>query len=409
MVFFELKFSPIAHTSLVLYPQRLDLFTLIFMSHSDIPLSLYIHFPWCVQKCPYCDFNSHAIKNSGVPEDLYINRLIADFEADLPLALDRPLQSIFMGGGTPSLFSHKAISKLLKHIESRLKFSNSIEITLEANPGTIERGKFQTYFDIGINRISLGVQSFNPKHLKKLGRIHSDLEACRSIEEIYQAGFKTFNLDIMHGLPDQTPIESQEDLKQALSFAPPHLSWYQLTLEPNTLFHAKPPSLPSDETLGLIEDQGFEQLKSAGLDRYEISAYSKPGHESLHNKNYWEFGDYLGIGAGAHGKISDPINKIILRTNKKKHPKEYLDLSQSFLQESREIPNSERPFEFLLNTLRLINGVDQNLFESRTFLPLSTISKNLKISREQGLIELNKLAATPLGLRYLNSVLESFI
>ncbi len=376
-----------------------------------LPLSLYIHFPWCVQKCPYCDFNSHAIKNSGVPEEIYIDRLILDFEQDLPLILDRdrPLISIFMGGGTPSLFSPKALSRLLKHIESRLKFSSTIEITLEANPGTIERGKFQEYFDIGINRISLGVQSFNNNHLKKLGRIHGSMEACRAIEEIYQAGFNTFNLDLMHGLPNQTPEEAFEDLKQALSFDPPHLSWYQLTLEPNTLFYAKPPVLPSEEILEIIETKGLDLLKNKNLTRYEISAYSKQNHESQHNKNYWEFGDYLGIGAGAHGKLSDPIKQIIVRTTKKKHPKDYLECSQNLLQESREIPESERPFEFLLNTLRLINGVENNLFLPRTFLPIQTISNPINLLREQGLIQPDKLATTPLGLRYLNSVLEKFL
>ncbi len=388
---------------------------------NKIPLSLYIHFPWCVQKCPYCDFNSHAIKNDGknnqIPEDLYIQALIQDLDQDLNLYFpeintQKPtLTSIFMGGGTPSLFSALALNQLLTHIQTKFTFSSSIEITLEANPGTIERGKFKTYFDIGINRISLGVQSFNPKHLKKLGRIHSDLEACLAIEEIHQAGFKTFNLDLMHGLPDQTPEESEQDLRTALSFNPPHLSWYQLTLEPNTLFHAKPPSLPSDETLGLIEDQGFELLKQAGLDRYEISAYAKKNHQSQHNKNYWEFGDYLGIGAGAHGKITDiNLNKII-RTSKKKNPKDYLNSQNlnTFIQDSQEILNPDRPFEFLMNALRLTQGVPETLFQERTLLPLSLISEKLKQTRDLNLILPNRLAPSPLGLRYLNSVLERFL
>jgi len=387
---------------------------------NKIPLSLYIHFPWCVQKCPYCDFNSHGIKNAGennqIPEEIYIQRLIQDLDQDLNLYFpeinthELTLTSIFMGGGTPSLFSAQSIFKLLTHIQKKLNFSKNIEITLEANPGTIERGKFRDYFNIGINRISLGVQSFNPKHLKKLGRIHSDQEAYLAIEEITQAGFTTFNLDLMHGLPNQTPEESEQDLRTALSFNPPHLSWYQLTLEPNTLFHAKPPALPSDEVLALIEDQGFELLKQAGLNRYEISAYAQNNHQSQHNKNYWEFGDYLGIGAGAHGKITNINSNKIIRTSKKKNPKDYLTSPVVMLtQETQEILNPDRPFEFLMNALRLIDGVEENLFEKRILLPLDLISDKLNQARDLNLILPNKLAATPLGLRYLNSVLEKFL
>jgi len=375
---------------------------------TTIPLSLYIHIPWCVKKCPYCDFNSHPVKDK-VPEDRYIDALLKDLELDLPKVWGRRLISIFIGGGTPSLFSAKSLDRLLAGIRARLPFNPSIEITLEANPGTIERGQFQEYKAIGINRISVGVQSFNPKHLKILGRIHQADEAIRAVEELHAAGYETFNLDIMHGLPEQTVEEALADLSQAIALKPFHLSWYQLTLEPQTLFYAQPPTLPLDDTLAEIEKQGKDLLASAGLQQYEISAFCQPGHESLHNLNYWQFGDYLGIGAGAHGKITDMSLQTVTRYWKEKHPHTYLN--QQFLAGEKIIDDSEMPFEFMMNILRLRSGFDAQLFTERTGLPLSTIESKLQQAYAKGLLERvgDVVRCTPRGALFLNDTISLFM
>ena len=290
------------------------------------PLSLYVHIPWCVQKCPYCDFNSHAQKGA-IPEQEYVQHLIADLEADLEKyqasIQNRPLHSIFIGGGTPSLFSAESIKLLLAEIQRRIPFSENIEITMEANPGTVEAERFKGYVDAGVTRISMGIQSFNDDKLQRLGRIHNAAEAKSAVSLAKVSGLKSFNLDLMHGLPNQTLEEALDDLRQAIKLAPPHLSWYQLTIEPNTMFAYRPPTLPDDDELWDIFEQGHQLLTEAGYQQYETSAYSKPGFQCQHNLNYWRFGDYLAIGCGAHGKLTFSDGKI-LRFSKTKHPKGYL-------------------------------------------------------------------------------------
>jgi oxygen-independent coproporphyrinogen-3 oxidase len=369
-----------------------------------IPLSLYIHFPWCIKKCPYCDFNSHK-KDSYFDEATYTQCLIKDFTEDYArLGQNRKIHSIFMGGGTPSLFSAEALAPLFQRIEPY--YSDNIEITLEANPGTIEHGAFKQYFDLGINRISLGVQSLNPRHLKALGRIHSVDDVARSIDEIKNAGFKNFNLDLMHGLPSQTLDEALDDLAKALQFTPTHLSWYQLTIEPNTYFANYPPQLPIDETLADIEDAGFELLNAHGFRRYEISAFARDNKRCQHNLNYWEFGDYIGIGAGAHGKITDRPNQKIIRTTKHKLPKNYLDPDKDFLSEHTEIEQKEQTLEFMLNALRLIDGFDLELISKRTFVDIETLAPLFAEAQDRGLIHLSNthLQPTAHGLRFLNDL-----
>lgn len=373
------------------------------------PLSLYIHFPWCVKKCPYCDFNSHALKDS-LPEQAYIEALTKQLKIEMPLIGEREIKSIFMGGGTPSLFSGQSMGLLLDFIRRHLKLSPDIEITLEANPGTVEQKRFQTYFEVGINRISLGVQSFDPIQLKKLGRIHSSDEARVAIDALQHAGFENFNIDLMYGLPEQTLEEALDDLKIALSFAPPHLSWYQLTLEPNTYFYRFPPPLPSDEFIAEIEDSGRALIQERGLSRYEISAYSK-NRVCQHNLNYWQFGDYIGIGAGAHGKRTDMNTARIHRTQCFKHPTQYLDENLGFYQKNHTIPENEISFEYMLNSLRLIQGTPIDNFSKYTFLALETIQPQLEIAYRKKLIYpfSNKLQATELGLQFLNDLTLLFV
>ncbi len=373
-----------------------------------IPLSLYIHFPWCIKKCPYCDFNSHK-KDSYFDEAAYIQCLIKDFTQDYArFGQNRQIHSIFMGGGTPSLFSAQALAPLFKTIEPY--YSDNIEITLEANPGTIEHGAFKHYFDLGINRISLGVQSLNPKHLKALGRIHSVDDVTRSVDEITTAGFQNFNLDLMHGLPTQTTDEALDDLAKALQFNPTHLSWYQLTIEPNTYFANYPPTLPIDETLADIEEAGFELLANHGFTRYEISAFARDPKRCQHNLNYWKFGDYIGIGAGAHGKITDCLNQKITRTTKYKLPKNYLDPDKDFLSEQTDIATQEQTLEFMLNALRLIDGFDLMLITERTFVDINTLWPLFAKAQDQGLIYLSNthLRPTAHGLRFLNDLIMVF-
>ncbi|MGI0118830.1 radical SAM family heme chaperone HemW [Zooshikella sp. RANM57] len=374
------------------------------------PLSLYIHIPWCIKKCPYCDFNSHTAQDS-LPEREYCQALIDDLTADLHLVQGRSLQSIFIGGGTPSLFSAKSFNYLLKEIQQKIPFADDIEITLEANPGTFEQAKFSGYYQIGINRLSIGVQSFQSQQLQRLGRIHNSQEALRAIDMAKKAGFHNINIDLMFGLPKQSIDDALFDLNQAISFSPMHISWYQLTIEPNTVFFSKPPKLPDDDSLFAIQQAGQKLLHKAGFQQYEISAYAKEKHSSKHNMNYWEFGDYLGIGAGAHGKITLPDKDKIYRFWKTRMPKDYLDLSKNYLAGHRDILPEDRPLEFLMNTLRLNNGVPSHYFLDRTGESLQSIYNQLDSAQKQSLLMpfSNQLQATPKGLLYLNTLLENFM
>lgn len=380
------------------------------------PLSLYIHFPWCEKKCPYCDFNSHQIKEgigrtSGFDEERYINALIADLETELPRIWGRQVHSIFIGGGTPSLLSAQGMDTLLSAIRARVHLEPDAEITMEANPGSVETEKFAGFAKAGITRVSLGIQSFQDAQLKALGRIHNGAEAKRAIEIALQH-FKSVNLDLMYGLPMQTLDDAKRDVETALAFKTPHLSLYNLTLEPNTYFANFPPKLPSEDEVDSIFEQSLDLLTKAGLKRYEISAYAKPGMECKHNLNYWRFGDYIGIGAGAHGKISFPDK--ITRQVRERHPETYMQAIEqkgNALIESKEISVADLPFEFMLNTLRLTDGVATNTFAERTGLPLSSISKGLDEASKKGLLDLDPtvLKGTPQGLRYLNNLQELFL
>jgi len=372
------------------------------------PLGLYVHFPWCVKKCPYCDFNAHPLTGK-LPDRIYIEILIRDLIQDLPQVWGRPVVSIFMGGGTPSLFSPRLLEDFISQLRAVLPLAPGLEITLEANPGTIERGKFSEYRSAGINRISLGVQSFAENQLKLLGRIHDRQAAMMSIEEIHAAGFSNFNVDLMHGLPEQTLEGALSDIDQAIQLGVPHISWYQLTLEPNTLFAAKPPVLPQEEVMAEIEDQGFLRLQNAGLERYEISAFAKPGHRSIHNQNYWNFGDYLGIGAGAHAKITHPSGEVV-RSFKFKHPKQYLQSIENFIQKTEVISKENLPLEFMLNALRLTEGFPLIWFQERTGLDNSVIQSALDRALSKGLLELSDvwIKPTSLGSRFLNDLLLLF-
>ena len=374
------------------------------------PLALYIHFPWCEKKCPYCDFNSHQVKE-GFDENRYIKALIADLETELPNIWGRQVHSIFIGGGTPSLLSPKGMDELLSAIRARVNLEPDAEITMEANPGSIEAEKFAAFAKCGINRVSIGVQSFQDEQLKALGRIHNSEEAKKAIQ-IALDHFKSVNIDLMYGLPNQTKEAAKKDIETALSFKTPHLSLYNLTLEPNTYFASFPPTLPSEDEIDAIFEQNLELLSNAGYKRYEVSAYAKKDQECKHNLNYWRFGDYIGIGAGAHGKISFP-NKIT-RQVRERHPESYMSAMETrgnALIESREIQAEDLPFEFMLNALRLTDGVDTSTFGERTGLPLSMISKGLDEASKKGLLDSNpsKLKATDQGLRYLNNLQEIFL
>lgn len=379
------------------------------------PLALYIHFPWCEKKCPYCDFNSHQIKEgnrqSGFDEKRYINALIADLETELPNIWGRQVHTIFIGGGTPSLLSPAGMDELLSAIRARLNLDPAAEITMEANPGSIEAAKFAGYAKCGINRVSIGVQSFQDEQLKALGRIHTSTEAKRAIEIALQH-FPAVNLDLMYGLPNQTLAAAKNDIDTALSFQTPHLSLYNLTLEPNTYFANFPPKLPSEDEIDLMFEQNLALLTKAGYQRYEVSAYAKKDQECKHNLNYWRFGDYIGIGAGAHGKISFP-NKIT-RQVRERHPETYMSAIENqghALIESKEINAEDLPFEFMLNALRLTSGVETSSFSERTGLPLSALSKALNEACQKGLLDENpkNLKPTALGLRYLNDLQALFL
>lgn len=380
------------------------------------PLALYIHFPWCEKKCPYCDFNSHQVKNPntkgpGFDEPRYIKALITDLETELPRIWGRQVHSIFIGGGTPSLLSPQGMDDLLSAIRARINLEPDCEITMEANPGSVEAEKFAAFAKSGINRVSLGIQSFQDAQLKALGRIHSGAEAKQAIA-IAMEHFQSVNLDLMYGLPNQSLEAAKADIQTALSFNTPHLSLYNLTLEPNTYFASFPPKLPSEDDIDAIFEQNLALLEAAGYQRYEVSAYAKKDQECKHNLNYWRFGDYIGIGAGAHGKISFPDK--ITRQVRERHPETYMQAIETqgnALIEARDISAKDLPFEFMLNTLRLTAGVDTNTFGERTGLPLSVIAKNLDEASKKGLLDINpsKLKATEQGLRYLNNLQEIFL
>jgi oxygen-independent coproporphyrinogen-3 oxidase len=373
------------------------------------PLSLYVHIPWCVRKCPYCDFNSHEARDD-VPETQYVDALLADLESTLPLVWGRKVVSIFIGGGTPSLFSAESIDRLLGGIRARLPILPGAEITIEANPGTFERQKFAGFFAAGVNRLSLGVQSFDPAQLRALGRVHDDEEARRAAESALMI-FGNVNFDLMYGLPNQTVEGAQADLAAALAFAPPHLSFYHLTLEPNTLFHKSPPALPDEDTAADIEGAVHATLARAGYAHYETSAYAKPGRACVHNTNYWQFGDYLGIGAGAHAKLSFPDR--ILRQLRWKQPRQYLAkiAAGAPLQEETVVTRDDVGFEFMLNALRLTDGVPASFFQERTGYPLAIVSRALDEATRRGLLDADpqRLRATELGRRFQNDLLELFL
>jgi oxygen-independent coproporphyrinogen-3 oxidase len=379
------------------------------------PLALYIHFPWCEKKCPYCDFNSHQIKNGidkvGFDEARYIQALISDLETELPNIWGRQVHSIFIGGGTPSLLSAQGMDQLLCAIRARVNLEPDAEITMEANPGSVETERFAGFAKAGINRVSLGIQSFQDEQLISLGRIHNGEEAKRAVA-IALKHFNSVNLDLMYGLPQQTLEKARNDIETALSFKTPHLSLYNLTLEPNTYFANFPPQLPGDDEVDAIFEQNLDLMTKAGYQRYEVSAYAQNNQECKHNLNYWRFGDYIGIGAGAHGKISYPDR--ITRQVRERHPETYMQAIESkgnALIENQAIPTADLPFEFMLNVLRLKDGVNTSTFSERTGLPLSVISQNLSNASQEGLLDENpaKLKATDRGLRYLNNLQELFL
>lgn len=375
------------------------------------PLSLYVHIPWCVQKCPYCDFNSHGQKGE-IPEQTYLQHLIADLKADLVRFKDsvqqRPLHSIFIGGGTPSLFSPQGIGFLLAEIQKLIEFSPHIEITMEANPGTVEAERFHGYVQAGVTRISMGIQSFSDEKLQALGRIHNAKEAKSAVEIARVSGLKSFNLDLMHGLPNQTLEQALDDLRQAIALAPPHLSWYQLTIEPNTMFAYRPPKLPDDDELWGIFEQGHKLLTEAGYQQYETSAYAKVGFQCQHNLNYWRFGDYLAIGCGAHGKMSFEQGDII-RYSKTKHPKGYM--RGEYLYEEKNVPENERAFEFFMNRFRLLEAVAKTEFEQFTGLSKSAVKEQIDFAVKQNYIleTESHWQITEHGKLFLNELLENFL
>lgn len=376
------------------------------------PLSLYIHVPWCIRKCPYCDFNSHQSKGE-LPEDEYVAALLSDFVQDLPYVQGRSIQSIFIGGGTPSLFSADAYDTLFNGLLRYASFTDDIEITLEANPGTAEMMKFADYRRAGINRLSIGIQSFDEQQLGHLGRIHNSAESRRAIDFARRAGFDNLNLDLMYGLKDQSCEQALADLHAGLSHAPEHLSWYQLTIEPNTEFYKRPPTLPPEDELINIQEAGLALLRDSGFQRYEISAFARQGHRSRHNLNYWRFGDYLGIGAGAHGKITLPGERRLLRTRKNRQPGHYLQgaSAMQFTAGSDDIAQDDLALEYLLNVLRLQEGFTAGAFEAATGLGYGVIAKQIESLLGKSLLcmDNDRIRPTEKGLQFLNTVLEEFL
>ncbi len=374
------------------------------------PLSLYVHLPWCLKKCPYCDFNSHEMNPSGMPEQRYLDALRADLEAALPLVWGREVHSIFIGGGTPSLFSPEGIDRLLSDVRARVKLAADAEITLEANPGTFEKDRFKAFRAAGVTRLSVGVQSFNDGFLRALGRVHDAGQAIAAVEEA-AASFETFNIDLMYALPGQSLEQLEQDVTQALALMPPHLSIYHLTIEPNTYFAKFPPVVPADDLAYAMLDRITEMTAATGLERYEVSAYAKPGHRCWHNWNYWQFGDYLGIGAGAHSKISFP-NRVV-RQVRNREPKLYMDnaLAGNALAQDEDVARADLPFEFMLNALRLREGFALQDFTQRTGLPLSAIEKQLQEAQARGLIERDfaRVRPTERGFDFLSDLQGLFL
>jgi len=374
-------------------------------------LALYVHMPWCVRKCPYCDFNSHQLK-SAAPDSSYIDALIRDFDLELPSVSGRRIDTVFFGGGTPSLFQPEDFSRLLGAFRQRIAFAEDVEITLEANPGTIERGRFAGYRDAGINRVSLGAQTFAPRALEALGRIHSADDTHRAVAELRAAKLDDFNLDLMYALPQQTPEEALEDVRIACALEPVHISYYQLTLEPGTVFHARPPQLPDEDAAWRIQTAGQKLLADAGYVQYEVSAYARPGKRCRHNLNYWLFGDYLGIGAGAHGKLSVELPQRILRTVKPKQPREYLEqIRRAGSGASSPIAAADLPFEFMLNALRLNEGFTVRDFRRRTGLEMASVERKLAEGEARGMLlrRADGWYPSELGRRFLNDLLLSFL
>lgn len=374
------------------------------------PLSIYIHIPWCVQKCPYCDFNSHALKET-LPEALYTESLLLELERHAPLLASRPIVSIFFGGGTPSLFSGQAIAAILEGIASQFTFSEKIEITLEANPGTVDLVNFADFRLAGVNRLSLGIQSLQDDKLKALGRIHDSANALTAIQAAKSAGFENINLDMMYGLPAQTKADALSDLQQALATQPTHFSWYQLTIEPNTLFYHERPTLPPDESIWEIQQAGLTMLQQAGFAQYEVSAYARQNRQCVHNRNYWEFGDYLGMGAGAHSKITDIHTGTVTRFQQVKHPKDFLNRNRVKTIQYQTIHEHSLIFEFMLNALRLTDGFMPELFTARTGIELASIEPILRAAEKRGLLERNKKRIQPseLGKKFLNDLVAMFL
>lgn len=381
------------------------------------PLSVYVHIPWCVRKCPYCDFNSHEMKGrepkDALPEGAYVDALLRDLEQDLPRVWGRRVVSVFIGGGTPSLFSAEAIDSLLSGLRARLAINANAEITLEANPGTAEQARFSEYRAAGVNRLSIGVQSFDDDLLQGLGRIHGRREAIAAAEMAHAAGFDNLNLDLMFALPQQTPAQASEDVATAISLEPTHISYYQLTLEPNTLFHVQPPVLPDEELAWQIQQAGQYQLAQAAYGQYEVSAYAKPERQCSHNLNYWQFGDYLGLGAGAHSKISDAAQQSITRLAKQRHPQAYLETAgmPAGVQTERVLTRADAGFEFMMNALRLNQGFAPALFTAHTGLPIQQLETPLRQAEERGLLEwtLEHIRPTEQGARFLDDLLALFI
>ena len=371
-----------------------------------LPLGIYVHLPWCVRKCPYCDFNSHALKGQ-LPEQAYLDSLLADLDIEAKRLHGRIAGSIFFGGGTPSLFSPEGIERIISAIAEAGLLAQEAEISMEANPGTIERGQFGEYLAVGVNRFSLGVQTFNPEHLERIGRIHSDREIWKSVNEFAAAGIGNFNLDLMYALPGQ----ALEDIRLAVDANPAHISHYQLTIEPNTMFHHKPPSLPGDDESWQMQAEGQELLAAAGFRHYEVSAYARPGRECRHNLNYWTYGDYIGIGAGAHGKLTDVTTGQPCRFFKPKSPRQYIGSVGNSTPREEPVAGADIAFEFMLNNLRLCDGFAESDFEARTGLPFRTVLRTTRDAVRQGLMEEDRgrWKATSLGFRFLNDLQACFL
>jgi putative oxygen-independent coproporphyrinogen III oxidase len=381
---------------------------MLHFSHTP-PLSLYIHMPWCVSKCPYCDFNSHVLHHP-IPEQHYLQALLSDFDTHMPLINERPILSIFIGGGTPSLISPNMIADLLDALQQRATFAHDIEITMEANPNSIDRKNFADFYKAGINRLSIGIQSFANEQLKNLGRAHDHDDAITAIHIARDAGFHNINLDIMHGLPSQSLESAMSDLEQALTFNTNHLSWYQLTLEPNTPFYHQPPTLPTDDTMAEIQNAGQALLQQAGYQHYEVSAFCKPGKHCQHNINYWQFGDYIGIGAGAHSKLTNLASQSVHRYETIKYPNLYMQ-AKNRIANTSTLSTQDLIFEFMLNHLRLNEKIPLQRFTQHTGLPPDTLRRSLEQATKQNLLSYDEkfITPTPLGRRFLNDLIEIFL